>query len=294
MAIDAGDKHAEQRRVRRHRAAGRRDLRLGGQRSADRQRRDDREEPADQHRDALRGRVPLRARALIGERRAVVVAGRGEVVEHLRQAVRARLGRSLRSSSSTDAAANVSTANGIARMYSVTSFISDAWIFLPRYSGVRPTIRPAMNTASRALTSIPIKPDADTARRDLAELHVRHRRRAAERRERVVHAVHRAGRRAGRRRRRRQPQAGGAEADLLALHVAARLRGRDRLIDAERGQQRVAVLLGEHGEAGEQHEDARHHGEQHPALSLVADHLAERHDERERDQQEREDLEQVR
>ena len=35
------------------------------------------------------------------------------------------------------------------------SFISAAWIFLPRYSGVRPTISPAMNTDSRAKISIP-------------------------------------------------------------------------------------------------------------------------------------------
>jgi hypothetical protein len=35
------------------------------------------------------------------------------------------------------------------------SFISGAWIFLPRYSGVRPTISPAMNTDRMANTSIP-------------------------------------------------------------------------------------------------------------------------------------------
>ena len=40
-------------------------------------------------------------------------------------------------------------------MYSTTSFISVAWIFLPRNSGVRPTISPAMNTASRAKMSMP-------------------------------------------------------------------------------------------------------------------------------------------
>ena len=60
--------------------------------------------------------------------------------------------------STTAAAAKVSSANGIARMYSVTSFISAAWIFLPRYSGVRPTMSPAMNTDSSAITNIPERP----------------------------------------------------------------------------------------------------------------------------------------
>src|SRR4051794_27309342 len=60
--------------------------------------------------------------------------------------------------STAEAAAKTSSTVGIARMYSVSSFISGAWIFLPRYSGVRPTINPAMNTASRANTSMPINP----------------------------------------------------------------------------------------------------------------------------------------
>ena len=37
-------------------------------------------------------------------------------------------------------------------------FISKASIFLPRYSGVRPTISPATNTAMMANTSIPYSP----------------------------------------------------------------------------------------------------------------------------------------
>ncbi len=39
--------------------------------------------------------------------------------------------------------------------YSIAAFISRASIFLPRYSGVRPTISPAMNTDSSTMTSIP-------------------------------------------------------------------------------------------------------------------------------------------
>ena len=42
--------------------------------------------------------------------------------------------------------------------YSIASFISRDSIFLPRYSGVRPTIRPAMNTVRTTKTSIPYRP----------------------------------------------------------------------------------------------------------------------------------------
>ena len=38
---------------------------------------------------------------------------------------------------------------------SMAIFTSKDWIFLPRYSGVRPTISPAMNTASTTNTSMP-------------------------------------------------------------------------------------------------------------------------------------------
>ena len=41
---------------------------------------------------------------------------------------------------------------------SMASFISRPSIFLPRYSGVRPTMRPAMNTARIAKTSRPMTP----------------------------------------------------------------------------------------------------------------------------------------
>ena len=109
-------------------------------------------------------------------------------------------------------------------MYSVSSFISAAWIFLPRYSGVRPTISPAMNTASRAKIEHAHQPDADAAGRDLAEHHAAASATAppsgvnescmqltAPVDVPVVAAAN-------------TPQDDGAEADLLALHVAARLR----------------------------------------------------------------------
>ena len=46
----------------------------------------------------------------------------------------------------------------MAKMYRTTNFISAAWIFFPRNSGVRPTISPAMNTARMALMSRPTSP----------------------------------------------------------------------------------------------------------------------------------------
>ena len=39
--------------------------------------------------------------------------------------------------------------------YSMTIWTSRAWIFLPRYSGVRPTMSPAMNTVSTTITIMP-------------------------------------------------------------------------------------------------------------------------------------------
>ena len=50
------------------------------------------------------------------------------------------------------------TSTGMTSMYSEAIFICAGPIFLPRYSGVRPTNRPAMNTAMTAMTSIPYSP----------------------------------------------------------------------------------------------------------------------------------------
>ena len=51
-----------------------------------------------------------------------------------------------------------STASGVNSAPSEASLISRASIFLPRYSGVRPTISPPMKTASRTKTSIEYRP----------------------------------------------------------------------------------------------------------------------------------------
>src|SRR6516225_10950463 len=54
--------------------------------------------------------------------------------------------------------AAISTADGVVRMYSAAYFISVGRIFLPMYSGVRPTIRPPMNTVTTASISKPYRP----------------------------------------------------------------------------------------------------------------------------------------
>jgi hypothetical protein len=53
----------------------------------------------------------------------------------------------------------ISTIVGMVRKYSEASFTSREPIFLPRYSGVRPTISPATNTVSTAKTRIPYRPE---------------------------------------------------------------------------------------------------------------------------------------
>ena len=50
----------------------------------------------------------------------------------------------------TAIAVRMSTVIGMTSAPRPASFTSRAWIFLPRYSGVRPTIRPPMNTAMMA------------------------------------------------------------------------------------------------------------------------------------------------
>ncbi|SAJ03274.1 Uncharacterised protein [Enterobacter cloacae] len=52
-----------------------------------------------------------------------------------------------------------STRVGVTRIASAVNFISRTSIFLPRYSGVRPIISPAINTASRTNNSMPYSPE---------------------------------------------------------------------------------------------------------------------------------------
>ena len=118
---------------------------------------------------------------------------------------------------------------------SIAICTSNAWIFLPRYSGVRPTISPAMKTDRMMKTSMPYMPAPTPPKIDLAEHDVDQRHQAAERRERVVPAVDRAAARVGGHRR-EERRVGDAEADFLAFHVAARRPAVDGLVGAGRGR----------------------------------------------------------
>ena len=57
--------------------------------------------------------------------------------------------------STTAAAVQQSIDKGSIRMASMAILTSFASIFLPRYSGVRPTISPATNTAMMTMSSMP-------------------------------------------------------------------------------------------------------------------------------------------
>ena len=57
-----------------------------------------------------------------------------------------------------DSAAAVRMSTGKVRKYSAAYFISVGRIFLPMYSGVRPTISPATNTVTTASTRMPYMP----------------------------------------------------------------------------------------------------------------------------------------
>ena len=83
---------------------------------------------------------------------------------------------------------------GITRIPIMVSLISLAPIFLPRYSGVRPTISPAMNTATTTNSSIPYMPEPTPPRRDLPQRDQGEGNRPAAAGEGVVAAVDRAGR----------------------------------------------------------------------------------------------------
>ena len=81
----------------------------------------------------------------------------------------------------TAIAVKTSMASGRQRMASTAILTSLASIFLPRYSGVRPTIRPAMKIGEDDEHQDAVEAGADAADDDLAELHVDQRDQAAER-----------------------------------------------------------------------------------------------------------------
>src|SRR5258706_13504976 len=88
--------------------------------------------------------------------------------------------------------------SGRTRMASIAILTSFASIFLPTYSGVRPTISPATNIDRMTNSSMPYMPAPTPPDNHLAELDVDQRDHAAERGEGIVHGVDRAARGCGR------------------------------------------------------------------------------------------------
>src|SRR6266542_2540822 len=118
------------------------DLLLGRQRPRDPEDRDQHEIAAEEHRHAERRVVPERVGVQPGERRPVVSGS--------------RLFREESPCGSTDdAAENPRITTVRTRIESMASLTSCASIFLPRYSGVRPTMSPAMKIESTMKTKIP-------------------------------------------------------------------------------------------------------------------------------------------
>ena len=97
-----------------------------------------------------------------------------------------------------------------------------------------------MKTANRRVDEDAHQADAHPTGTDLAQHHLQHRHHPADRGEAVVHAVDGAVRRAGRGTG-PQPARRSAEADLLALEVAADELRRAALIDSERREVRISA-----------------------------------------------------
>ena len=137
-----------------------------------------------------------------------------------------------------------------------------------------------------------VKPGADTAKHHFAKLHHHHRHHAAQWREGIVHGIDRAARR---RRGDHREQTGSvdAEAQLFALHIAARLQRGLGLVNTQRQQQRVARLFGggDNHHGGDKHQ--RHGGQHGPALARIANHPAKGKAQGRRNQEDRQHLKEI-
>ena len=146
-------------------------------------------------------------------------------------------------------------------MHSAVSFISRPSIFLPRYSGVRPIIRPQMNTARMAYMIMFIRPTPLPPKTTFSIMCSK-RDHAAQRRQGIVHVVDGAGGERGRGGG-EHGRLGDAEPDLLALHAA------HGLVQADLCQSRVALELRPVAHAQADQEDDTHGQEDRAALPAV-------------------------
>jgi hypothetical protein len=151
--------------------------------------------------------------------------------------------------------------------------------FLPRYSGVRPTIKPATKTWPRwRRANMPYRPGADAAEdhsRPTAMLTSGTM--PAERHQAVMHGIDGAAGRVSRDGGVNSDGTGDAEAHLLALHIAARLRVRwPTLIHVVSEAKAGLPTASAHKRCGRRRpgrEDA-HRRKDRPTLALVLDHPA--------------------
>ncbi len=263
-------------------------------RAGDREHGDHHAEASEEHRDGGEHVVEDRVRSEPTEGAAVVVRGRGHRVEDLAEAVRAGVRDAL-----------------LARLGDHRDRGEDEHdrsrdedderrhLHLVGLDLLAEVLRGAADHEARhedrddGEDEHAVEPGADAAEDDLAELDEPHRHEAAERRERVVHPVHRAAGRAGGHGGEERGR-GDPEADLLTLHVAAALESARDLIDGQAAERSIAGLLGGHAEDEQRDEDREHRGEHGPALPRVAHELAERVAKRAGDQEDREHLEHVR
>ena len=166
------------------------------------------------------------------------------------------------------------------RKYSAAYFISVGRIFLPMYSGVRPTISPATNTVTMASTRMPYSP-APTPPGAISPSAM------------SISVI--------------APPNGVSESwnqftapvEVTVVDAAnsEQAAGRTwspcpRTCRSRAADARGAQLALEEGDAADgRGPDDHHHGDQREALPVVPDHLAERARQAERDEQEQEDLE---
>ena len=255
--------------MRGQRAGGGGDALLGGERAGHGEHRNDDPEAAEPHRQAEHHVVERGVGGEAGEGAAVVVGGRGEGVEDFRETVRAGVGDAGAADVEADGDGGADEDQDRRDQDDEGAHLHlERLDLLAEVFGRAADHQAGDENGEDGEDEHAVEARADAAENDFAELHQHQRHHAAERGVGVVHAVDRAARGGGGHRR-EQAAVGDAEAYLLAFHVAA---GR---IDAERMQQRVALLFeGDHGHHGDD-EDRGHRREHRPALARVADQAPE-------------------
>src|SRR6266508_3876105 len=257
------------------------------------ERRDAQHDPADQHAQPDRGVVPRRGGGDPGEGGAVVVRAGREGVQDLRQAVRARV------VPRGERALHQHRRRGEGQQHrGHGQDVEHDQLHLGRLDLLAEVLRsstdhePGEEHRQDHEDQQAVEPHADTARAHLAQHDVADRDHPAQRREAVVHGVDRPVRRTSGGRG-PQPGRGRPEADLLALHPAARMGRGVGLGHAQGVHARVAVRLEEHGRQRHAEPDHGHDGEDRPPLPAIANHPSEREGQGERDDQDAPGLDEV-